>query len=92
MLLLLCLILPVWWSTAMSTSQLSWRTPKPNLLPPGHTPPRDDMGRFFAKHPLYRKIQNIERLAALEYFRSMGQAPPKKGANAGKRVAKKGKR
>ena len=65
--------------------------PKPNLLPPGHPPPKDDVGNFYLKHPVYRALENLTRLKELENRRLKGKSPPKKGA--GKRAAKgKGKK
>ena len=38
------------------------------------------------KHPVVRKVMNIERMNALEIRRKAGKAPPKKGQ--GKRALK----
>lgn len=60
--------------------------PKPDLAPPGHEYPEANMARHLERHPVNRMLNNVDRLEKLEYNKSIGKSPPKKGA--GNRAAK----
>ena len=63
---------------------------KPNLRPPGHDETYlDDFGKHIERHPAYRMLNNLERLAELDDLKRRGKGPPTKGAGS---RASKGKK